>query len=227
MINKYSEKIPLTISEINKNKNTIKFVIQDCGPTTNKIINMKVNSIIKNVVGPLGNKSNITKLKKYVILIGGGVGIALIYAQIKKYKYFGNYIISIIGSKNKEFLFYNEEIKQYSNELFITTEDGSKGSKGYVTDKLKEILITMSEKIERVFVVGPIKLLESVVNITKKYENIEIIVSLNSLMIDGIGICGCCRVIVNKEIKYTCIDGPEFNGRLIDFDTVSYKNKMY
>lgn len=227
LLNEKSERIPITIANINKPNKNITIVIQNVGFTTNKIINLNKGDIIKNIVGPLGNPSNITYKKGITILIGGGLGIAAISSQIKNYKSAGNEIISIIGAKNYKLLFYEKKIRFYSDKLFVTTDDGSKGYKGYVTDMLNKVISKYKEQISCVVIIGPTILMKKAVEILKPFNYIEIIVSLNSLMIDGIGMCGCCRVSINKKIKFSCVDGPEFDGRLVDFDTLINRLTMY
>lgn len=221
-----AERIPITIVDSNYQNKSIIIIVQNIGYSTNKISNLNENDEIYNITGPLGNPSNIGYLNGIIVIIGGGVGIAAIYPYVKTYKSLNNYIISIIGSKTIESIFYEENIKKYSDELYVATDDGSKGEKGFVTDILLSLISKREtrNKIARVIAIGPLIMMKKVVDILIPYPNIEIIVSINTIMIDGIGMCGCCKVFIDNKIKFSCIDGPEFNGRLVDFKRLI--NKM-
>jgi ferredoxin--NADP+ reductase len=220
-IDEKGERIPLTISDINKKKFLIKIIFNVVGKSTFKLSLINEGEYIKDFLGPLGNP---TKIKKYgtVVAIAGGVGSAEILPVIKELKKKGNKIISIIGAKTKETLILKDELKKESNKIIFTTNDGSYGIKGFVTDVLKDIINV--ENIDIVYTIGPIDMMKNVSKITKE---INTIVSLNSLMLDGTGMCGSCRVTVNKEMKFVCVDGPEFNANLINWEEISSRLKLF
>jgi ferredoxin--NADP+ reductase len=215
------ERIPLTISDINKKKFLIKIIFNVVGKSTFKLSLINEGEYIKDFLGPLGNP---TKIKKYgtVVAIAGGVGSAEIFPVIKELKKKGNKIISIIGAKTRETLILKDELEKESNKIIFTTNDGSYGIKGFVTDVLKDIINI--ENIDIVYAIGPIDMMKNVSKITKE---INTIVSLNSLMLDGTGMCGSCRVTVNKEMKFVCVDGPEFNAKLINWEEISSRLKLF
>jgi len=217
------ERIPLTIADYEKDEITA--VFQTVGLTTNLLSYKNVGDYISDVVGPLGNPSEIIKYEGSVVIIGGGVGIAPTYPIAKGFKNLGNKVIAILGARSKNLLFWEERFKNLVDELIVTTDDGSYGMKGFVTDALK-ILIDKGERISQVTAIGPPIMMRNVCNLTKPY-NIKTIVSLNSIMVDGTGMCGVCRVEVGKETKLTCQDGPEFDGHLVNFELLFERLKMY
>jgi len=218
------ERIPLTIADFNRKKGTITIIFQEVGKTTMQLGNMDKGDKILNFVGPLGCPSEI---KNYgtVVCIGGGIGVAPLYPIARALKDADNKVISIIGARNKNLLILEKEMRKVSDELYITTDDGSKGKKGFVSDILKK-LIDESRKIDRVFAIGPVIMMKVVADVTKPY-GIKTIVSLNPIMIDGTGMCGGCRVLVDNEIKFACVDGPEFDAHLVDFDTLMGRNRRF
>ncbi|MDR2944632.1 MAG: sulfide/dihydroorotate dehydrogenase-like FAD/NAD-binding protein [Methanosarcinales archaeon] len=227
-----SERIPLTIADIDKENGTIMMSVQALGKGTKQITKMEVGESLKDFAGPLGTPADVKKIGT-VILVGGGVGIAPIYPQIKAYKEAGNRVITVIGARNKDLLMMEKEFEAASDEHYVTTDDGSKGRHGFVTEVVKELLEKQkaggyeNEKIGRVVVIGPPILMKVAADMMKEYPDVEIIVSVNSMMIDGTGMCGGCRVIVGGEIKFACVDGPEFDGRLVDFNTVMNRLMIY
>lgn len=227
-----SERIPLTIADIDKEKGTIMMSVQALGKGTKIITKMEVGESLAGFAGPLGTPADVKKIGT-VILVGGGVGIAPIYPQIKAYKEAGNRVITIIGARNEKLLMMEKEFEAASDEHYVTTDDGSKGRRGFVTEVIKELLDKQNageyegEKIGRVVVIGPPILMKVATDMMKDYPDVEIIVSVNSMMIDGTGMCGGCRVIVGGEVKFACVDGPEFDGRLVDFDTVMNRLMIY
>jgi ferredoxin--NADP+ reductase len=196
----------------------------EVGKTTKQLGKLNVGDKLLNFLGPLGKA---TEIEKYgtIVCIGGGVGIAPLYPIIKALKEAGNKIISILGARNEKLLMLEKEIKEYSDELYICTDDGSKGTKGFVSDILQN-LINKGEKIDIVWSIGPVIMMKVVSNLTKKYD-IKTIVSLNPIMVDGTGMCGGCRVTVNNKIKFACVDGPEFDGHEVDFDNLILRNKRF
>jgi len=223
-IDDYSERIPLTIADVDQKRFNITLVVQLIGASTRKIGNLGIGDIILDVVGPLGQPSEIRRYGT-AVCIGGGVGIAPVYPVAKALKAEGNRVISIIGVKSKSMLFFEEEMEGVSDELYVTTDDGRYGRKGFVTDEL-ERLIEKGETIDYVTAVGPLVMMKAVSDITRE-QNIKTVVSLNSIMVDGTGMCGGCRVTIGKEAKFACVDGPEFDGHLVDFDQLLQRQDMY
>ncbi len=218
------ERIPLTIANSNPEKGTITIIVQGIGKTT-KALNMKeAGDEIKDVVGPLGLASHVEKAGT-VISVGGGVGTAIAWPTAVALKEAGNKVITINGARNKDMIILEDEMKAVSDEAYITTDDGSYGFHGFVTQKLQE-LIDNGEKIDLVLAIGPIPMMKAIADVTKPYE-IETIVSLNPIMVDGTGMCGGCRVIVDGKSKFACVDGPEFDAHKVDFKNLTDRNKMY
>ncbi|MCK4353024.1 sulfide/dihydroorotate dehydrogenase-like FAD/NAD-binding protein [candidate division WOR-3 bacterium] len=218
------ERIPLTVADVNKEHGSIIIIFQEVGKSTAYLGTLKKGDEIIDVIGPLGKPSEI-KIFGTVVCIGGGVGIAPVYPIIKALKKKGNRIISILGARNKELLILENEIKKFSDELYITTDDGSYGKKGFVSDELKR-LINEGRKIDRVVAIGPSIMMKVVAEVTGPYE-IKTIVSLNPIMIDGTGMCGGCRVEIGGETKFACVDGPEFDGHLVNFDLLMKRQAIY
>jgi ferredoxin--NADP+ reductase len=223
-IDEKGERIPLTISDFDKKKGTITIIFMEVGKTTIQLGKMNEGDKIMNFTGPLGEPSEI---KKYgtIVCIGGGVGIAPLFPIIKSLKESGNYIISILGARNYSLLMLEDEIEKYSDEFFITTDDGSKGSKGFVSDVLQKI-INENKKIDIVWAIGPVIMMKVVSDLTKKYD-IKTMVSLNPIMVDGTGMCGGCRVEVDGKTKFACVDGPEFDGHKVDFNNLMLRNRRF
>jgi len=227
-----SERIPLTIADIDKEKGTIMMSVQALGKGTKQITKMNVGESLADFAGPLGTPADVKRIGT-VILVGGGVGIAPVYPQIRAYKEAGNRVVTIIGARNEGLLMMEKEFETASDEHYVTTDDGSKGRHGFVTEVVKDLLDKQNagayegEKIGRVVVIGPPILMKVAVDLMKNYPDVEIVVSINSMMVDGTGMCGGCRVIVNNEVKFACVDGPEFDGRLVNFDTVMNRLMIY
>lgn len=223
-IDESGERIPLTIADYDRDKGLVTVIFMEVGKTTKQLGKMKVGEFLLNFVGPLGVPSEI---KKYgtVVMIGGGVGIAPLYPVIRELKKIGNYVISILGARNEKLLMLENEIHEYSDELFITTDDGSKGHKGFVSDILQK-LIDEGRKIDMVMAVGPVIMMKVVADVTRPYK-IKTLVSLNPIMVDGTGMCGGCRVTVGNEVKFACVDGPEFDGHLVDFNNLNLRNRRF
>lgn len=209
------ERIPLTIADKNEKKGTITIVFQEVGKSTTHLGTLKVGDFISDVLGPLGNPTNFGDAKK-VVCVAGGVGIAEIYPEVKELKEKGRYVITIIGARSRNLLVFEKELKKLSNELFITTDDGSYERKGFVSDVLKELLKT-NKNIDLVLAVGPVIMMKVISNLTKDF-NTRTIVSLNPIMLDATGMCGACRVTIGGKTCFGCVDGPSFDGHLVDFD---------
>jgi len=223
-IDEKGERIPLTIADYDREKGTVTIIFMEVGKTTKKLGTLKEGDSILNFAGPLGKPSEIEKFGT-VVCIGGGVGIAPLYPIIRELKKAGNYVISILGARNEKLLMLEKEIQEVSDELHICTDDGSKGKKGFVSDVLQG-LIDDGKKINIVWAIGPIIMMKVVANLTKKH-NLKTIVSLNPIMVDGTGMCGGCRVSVGDETKFACVDGPEFDGHLVDFDNLMLRNRRF
>jgi ferredoxin--NADP+ reductase len=223
-IDEKGERIPLTISDYNRGDETVSIIFMEVGKTTIQLGKMNEGDSIMNFTGPLGEASEI---KNYgtVVCIGGGVGIAPLYPIIKALKKADNYVISILGARNKSLLMLEDEIEKYSDEFHITTDDGSKGSKGFVSEILQK-LIDNDKKIDIVWAIGPVIMMKVVANLTKKYD-IKTIVSLNPIMVDGTGMCGGCRVEIGGKTKFACVDGPEFDGHKVDFNNLMLRNRRF
>jgi ferredoxin--NADP+ reductase len=223
-IDEQGERIPLTIADYNRKKGTIAVIFMEVGKTTKQLGTMKVGDKLLNFAGPLGQP---TEIEKYgtVVCIGGGVGIAPLYPIVRELKNAGNYVISVLGARNEKLLMLEKEIEEYSDELHICTDDGSKGIKGFVSNILQN-LIDSGKKIDIVWAIGPVIMMKVVASLTKKH-NIKTIVSLNPIMVDGTGMCGGCRVTIDGKIKFTCVDGPEFDGHKVDFDNLMLRNRRF
>jgi len=221
MVKKEGERVPLTV--VSRNKESISLIFQEAGFTTKLLGGLNVGDSLYSVVGPLGHA---TEIKDYgrVILVGGGVGIAEIYPVAKALKDAGNEVVSILGARTKDLLILEDELREASNRLLIVTDDGSYQRKGFTTDILKELL--EEGKYDLVYSVGPIPMMKRVADVTKSF-NVKTIVSLNALMVDATGMCGCCRVTVSGKTKFSCIDGPEFEAQEIDWDELTKRNRVY
>lgn len=220
----HGERIPLTMADFSPQKGTITIAALEVGKTTKQLGRMKAGDKVFSLVGPLGLPTELHKFGN-VVSIGGGIGLALMYPVVRALKEAGNYTTNIIGARNEKLLMYESEIKSVSDEFFVCTDDGSKGHHGFVSDILKK-LIAENKKIDMVYAVGPIIMMKVIANITKPY-NIHTIVSLNPIMVDGTGMCGSCRVIIDGKTKFGCVDGPEFDGHKVDFDNLTARNKRY
>ncbi|MCM8801663.1 MAG: sulfide/dihydroorotate dehydrogenase-like FAD/NAD-binding protein [Candidatus Omnitrophica bacterium] len=227
MVNEKGERIPLTIVDKDIENATITLIFQEAGLTTKLLGRLNPGDSLYALVGPLGNPTEIERYGR-VILVGGGVGIAEIYPVAKALKEKENQITTILGARTKDLLILEEKLKKISDEFYITTDDGTYGRKGFVTDILEELL---SSKIKAmgyklVYAVGPIPMMRRISEITSSY-NIKTIVSLNAVMVDATGMCGCCRVTVAGKTYFSCIDGPEFDAHLVDWEELKKRNRIY
>ncbi|KXS41967.1 MAG: ferredoxin-NADP(+) reductase subunit alpha [Methanolobus sp. T82-4] len=223
-IDETSERIPLTIADFDAEEGYVSIIFQEMGKTTKQLAKMSDADELQDFVGPLGTPADVRKLGT-VILVGGGVGIAPVYPQVKAYREAGNKVISIIGAGNKDLLILEDEMKAASDEFHVATDDGSKGHHGFVTDVVKEILDS-GEDVARIVVIGPPILMKVAAGMTEPY-GVETIVSLNPIMIDGTGMCGGCRVSVGGETKFACVDGPEFDAHKVDFNLLMSRLALY
>ncbi|HIE12943.1 MAG TPA: sulfide/dihydroorotate dehydrogenase-like FAD/NAD-binding protein [Desulfotomaculum sp.] len=218
------ERIPLTVADFDPEKGTITLIFQEVGKTTTLLGLLEEGDRILDLVGPLGKPTDLENLQR-VVVIGGGLGTALVFSQVKEMHRNGAKLDVIIGARTAELIILEEEIRPYCEKVFIATDDGSKGHKGFVTDLLKRLL-DEGNRYDRAIAVGPLIMMKVVSNLTKEY-GLPTIVSMNPIMIDGTGMCGGCRLTVGGETKFACVDGPEFDGHLVDFDEVIKRTGMY
>ena len=223
-IHEQGERIPLTIADFDKEKGTLTSVFQKVGKTTHHLGSLKEGDFISDVIGPLGRHSPIENFGK-VICVGGGVGIAPVYPIARALKEAGNKVFSIIGARTKDLIFWEEKMRNVSDNLIVTTDDGSYGRKAVVTVPIEEIL-KEDKDIKLVIAIGPAIMMKFVCITTQKY-NVKTIVSLNSIMVDATGMCGACRVEVGGETKFACVDGPEFDGHKVNFNLLMARQRMY
>jgi ferredoxin/flavodoxin---NADP+ reductase len=218
------ERIPLTIVDSDSNTETITLIVQAIGKTTKLLAQKKAGDDLVDVVGPLGVPTPIEN-HNAVACVGGGVGTAELLPIARALKAAGNIVYSILGARSKDLIILEKEMAEISNGLFITTDDGSYGRKGVVTVALKDLL-EGKLGIEAVYAIGPLPMMKFVSQLTKEY-GIKTLVSLNALMVDGTGMCGGCRVTIDGQMKFACVDGPEFDGHLVDFDELIMRNRTY
>ena len=223
MVSDKGERIPLTIVDTDKASGTITLILQEAGLTTRLLGKMKPGDSLYALVGPLGHATEIKKYGK-VILVGGGVGIAEIYPVAKALKAAGNHVTTILGARTKDLLILEKELKAASDELLVATDDGSYGRKGFTTDILDELL--KKGGYDLVYSVGPIPMMKRSAAVTANYK-VRTIVSLNAIMVDATGMCGCCRVTVGGKTLFSCVDGPEFDAHQIDWDELVKRNRIY
>ncbi len=226
----HSERIPLTVADVNRDKGTITIIVQTVGKSTLEMTTLEPGQGFQDVAGPMGLPSHLDKYG-HVVVIGGGLGTAVVYPQAVALKQLGNSITSIIGARTKDLLILQEQLGSTSDRLLLTTNDGSEGIKGFVTDALKQLIDDTSNPVNAVYCAGPVIMMKAVAETTRP-SNIPTVVSLNPIMVDGTGMCGGCRVTVNGETKFACVDGPEFDGHQVNFDELmdrlsTYKDKEH
>lgn len=221
----YSERIPLTIADFDRKKGTITLIVQAVGNTTKHLCEtFKEGDNILDIAGPLGQPSHMKNFGT-VVVVGGGIGVAPVYPIARTYHELGNKVISIIGARNKDLVIWKEKMAEISDELIITTDDGSAGRKGFVTDPLREML-EAGTKVDLVLAIGPVIMMKNVAATTKPFA-VPTTASLNTIMVDGTGMCGGCRVMVGGENKFACVDGPEFDAHQVDFANLVMRQQMY
>ena len=223
-VDEEGERIPLTIADYDRVAGTVTIIFQIVGATTEKLNHKNEGEYISDFVGPLGKKTETEGLKK-VAVVGGGVGCAIAFPVAKKLHELGCEVHSVVGFRNKDLVILEDEFKAVSDEMRMMTDDGSHGEKGLVTDALKA-LIEAGNQYDEVIVIGPVIMMKFVCLLTKEY-GIKTVVSMNPVMIDGTGMCGGCRLTVGGEVKFACVDGPEFDGHLVDFDEAMKRSSMY
>lgn len=223
-IEERGERIPLTIADSDTSDGTVTIIVQGVGKTTKQLNMLEAGDEIMDIVGPLGMPSHIENFGT-TVSIGGGVGTAIAYPTAVALKQAGNHVITINGARTKDLVILEEEMKAVSDEAYITTDDGTYGHHGFVTDMLQK-LIDDGTKIDFVLAIGPIPMMKAVSDLTKPH-GIKTVVSLNPIMIDGTGMCGGCRVAVGGKVKFACVDGPEFDAHDVDFKNLTDRNRMY
>ena len=217
------ERTPFTICDYDRQAGSVTILVQTVGFTTQLLAQKKEGDFVEDFVGPLGHPTDLSPYKN-IVLVGGGIGTAVIFPQSKQLFLQGKPAVTIIGARNKNLMLYQEELKGFSKELIVMTDDGSLGEKGFVTDALKKVLENNS--VDCVLAVGPLPMMRAVAQVTRPLK-IKTVVSMNSLMVDGTGMCGCCRVTVGGKVKYACVHGPEFDGHEVDFDEAINRSKNY
>ena len=221
-VNETGERFPLTIADYDREKGTIIIVFQVVGKSTKLLSHQQIGDNILDIVGPLGNRIHIKNYEYPVVIIGGGIGIAPCYPQVKELKEVGNKIITIMGARNKDLLFWRDKMRAVSDELIICTDDGSEGIKGVVTEPLKDLM--KREKLSIVIAIGPLIMMKFVALTTNgsgDLPKVKTFVSLNTIMIDGTGMCGGCRFsTIDGEIYFACVDGPDVDGHIVDYDNL-------
>ncbi|MHB8880984.1 MAG: sulfide/dihydroorotate dehydrogenase-like FAD/NAD-binding protein [Thermodesulfovibrionales bacterium] len=224
-IDEFGERIPLTIADYDRETGTITIIFQELGKSTIQLGKLNVGDSIASFAGPLGHP---TDVKNYgtVVCLGGGVGVAPIYPIARALKAAGNTVISIIGARSKELLFWEEKMRAVSDELIVCTDDGSHGRKSLVTEPLKELLENSDNKVSHVWAIGPAIMMKFVTLTTKPFD-VPTTVSLNTIMIDGTGMCGGCRVLLEDGARFVCVDGPEFNGHQVNWDSLLSRLSFY
>jgi len=223
-IDEVGERIPLTLADWDAREGTVSLVAMQVGTTTYKLASLNPGDYIMDLIGPLGVPSEIDNFGA-VVCVGGGVGVAPVYPIARALKQVGNKVITIMGARSKDLLFWEERLNSVSDELIVTTDDGTYARKGVVTEPLKEVL-ERDKGISRVIAIGP-ALMMKFCSLTTKPFGVTTIVSLNSIMVDGTGMCGCCRVSVGDETKFVCVNGPEFDGHQVDWDLLFARQRIY
>jgi ferredoxin--NADP+ reductase len=223
-IDENGERIPLTVAGTDKERGTVTIIFQKVGYTTKRLDCLNEGDSILDFVGPLGVASHLDGMKK-VAVIGGGLGVAIAYPQAKALHDLGAEVDVIVGFRNTELMILMDELKDASTNLYVMTDDGSNGHKGFVTTALEEQL-KAGKQYDHVIAIGPLVMLRAVCKLTEQY-NIPTVISMNPIMIDGTGMCGCCRVTVGGQMKFACVDGPDFDGHQVDWDEAIARSRMY
>lgn len=218
------ERIPLTIADADIAAGTITLVVQAIGESTKKICSLNAGDFLTDLVGPLGRATNIGRRDGTVVCCGGGVGVAPLLPIIRGMKEAGNRVVSVLAARNKDLIILEDEVRRWSDEVIIMTDDGSAGKKGLVTAGVEEVI--NRENVAEVVAIGPAVMMKFVALLTKKYD-VPTIVSLNTIMVDGTGMCGACRVKVGGKTRFVCVDGPEFDAHQVDFDEMIMRMKAY
>jgi glutamate synthase (NADPH) small chain len=223
-IDETGERIPLTVADFDRDKGTVTIVVQAVGKTTYQMMALPEGSSVLDFIGPLGMASHLEKRNK-AVLVGGGLGVAPVFPQLRRHKELGSYTISVIGFRNRDLMFWDDKFSKYSDEFRVATDDGSFGTKGFVTVVLDQV-IKDHKDIDEVIAIGPLPMMKACAELTRPY-GIRTMVSLNSIMVDGTGMCGSCRVTIGNKMKFACVDGPDFDGHLVNFDELMLRQKRF
>jgi ferredoxin--NADP+ reductase len=223
-VDERGERIPLTIADWDEKEGSVSMVFMEVGATTFRLAQLRAGEAVADFVGPLGVPSDIEKFGT-VVCVAGGVGVAVITPIAKALKEKGNNTISILGARSKDLLFWEDKLRNASHQLIVTTDDGTYGRKGVVTEPLKELLES-GEKVDRVIAIGPTVMMKFCAKTSQPF-GVKTIVSLNPIMVDGTGMCGCCRVSVGGATKFACVDGPDFDGHQVDWDLLTARQRIY
>ncbi len=223
--NEYGERIPLTMADSDPRRGTITIIYQVVGKTTALLKSLDVTDHIQDIVGPLGRPTHIEK-RGTVLCVGGGTGVAVLHPITRGLKQAGNKVVSIIGARSKDLIILEEKMRAVSDELYVCTDDGSYGHHGFVTDVLKEQLSLLGAEVKEAICIGPVPMMKFCTLTTKEF-GVPTQVSLNAIMVDGTGMCGCCRVTVGGQTKFACVDGPEFDGYQVDFEELTRRLSAY
>jgi glutamate synthase (NADPH/NADH) small chain len=223
-IDETGERIPLTVADYDRGRGTVTIVVQAVGKTTHQMMAMPEGALVLDFIGPLGVASHLEKRRK-AVLVGGGLGVAPVFPQLRRHKELGSYTISVIGFRNKDLMFWADRFSQFSDEFRVATDDGSFGTKGFVTVVLEEVLREHRD-LEEVIAIGPLPMMRACAQLTKAY-GIRTMVSLNSIMVDGTGMCGSCRVTVGGKVMFACVDGPDFDGHQVNFEELMLRQKRF
>ncbi len=223
-IDETGERIPLTVADFDRDKGTVTIVVQAVGKTTFQMMALPEGSSVLDFIGPLGMASHLEKKNK-AVLVGGGLGVAPVFPQLRRHKELGSHTISVIGFRNKDLMFWADKFSKYSDEFRVATDDGSFGTKGFVTVVLDQVMKDHKD-IDEVIAIGPLPMMKACAELTRPY-GIRTMVSLNSIMVDGTGMCGSCRVTIGNKMKFACVDGPDFDGHLVNFDELMLRQKRF
>ena len=223
-MNEEGERIPLTVADFDRQRGTVSVVIQAVGKSTREMMQLDQGDSILDFIGPLGEASHIEKRSK-VVLVGGGLGVAPVYPQLRAYKELGSTTLSIIGFRNKDLIFWEQRFRAYSDELHIATDDGSYGRKGFVSQVL-HLLLEEHRDAQEVVAIGPLPMMKACCDVTRPF-GVRTMVSLNSIMVDGTGMCGSCRVTVGGKLRFACVDGPDFDGHQVDFEELMLRQRRF
>ena len=221
----HGERIPLTVADFDRQRGTVTVVIQAVGKSTREMMQLEEGDSILDFIGPLGEASHIHRRSK-VLLVGGGLGVAPVYPQLRAYKELGSTTISIIGFRTQSLVFWEEKFRGMSDELHIATDDGSSGHKGFVSQVLQLLLEGKHRDAEEVVAIGPLPMMKACCDVSRPF-GVRTLVSLNSIMVDGTGMCGSCRVTVGGKLKFACVDGPDFDGHQVDFEELMLRQRRF
>ncbi len=224
-VDEKGERVPLTVADVNREAGTISLIVQRIGFSTRRLAEMEAGESIPDVAGPLGLPTEIEKYG-HAVVVGGGVGTAVVYPQAVALKEAGSYVTAIIGGRSKPLVLLEAPLREVADEVIVCTDDGSYGRQGFVTDALKDLIEQGERPVDAVYTAGPVMMMKRVAEVTRP-KSIKTIVSLNPIMVDGTGMCGGCRVTVGGEVKFACVDGPEFDGHQVDYDELADRLAAY